>query len=460
MANEPKKRHSKPSRPAVTIDLEPSHVGKAETDENREAAATEPGEGEAKSAPETPATGQEAESAEEKRTGAGERSADQGETAEPRRRSPLPAAIGGGIVGAIVALAGGAALQWNGMIPVPDTGIAALRQELADLKNNPPQQAAEGQDTRAAIVSAQEAANSALSRADAASAAAAQIKDEVSTVQKAVKALEAKAPPVDSAALKALDGRVANVEQKLSNLPAAPESGDLKAATDALSGRLDALGTRLDAAAAKADSAASSASGNADAIASLKSDMEGIKKQLAASAGQPKIARAIAAAALKSAIDRGGPFATELQTFASVAPKSAALASLDKLAGKGVATIGELQAEFPAVADRIVAATTPVDKKAGFFGQLVDSARSLVKVRPVGMVAGNGPDAIVARMGAALKAGDIDRVLKEWSSLPEAGKKASQDFADRMRARQEADKAVAAALSQAIKPGSDAGQSE
>ncbi|WP_244423452.1 hypothetical protein [Nitratireductor aquibiodomus] len=50
------------------------------------------------------------------------------------------------------------------------------------------------------------------------------------------------------------------------------------------------------------------------------------------------------------------------------------------------------------------------------------SARSLVVVRPVGSVEGDGPDAIAARMEAAVVANDYEKALAEYETLPEAGK--------------------------------------
>lgn len=495
MANEPKNRHSKSKRPAVTIDLDPSDVQKVQ-DENETEAAGEGAttaaeeqvtqEGVASEASEqlsgTAGEGAPAEDGEEDAEAAADGAPDAGEpadgspepeqevpaveagpkpAAERPKRSAFPAALGGGVIGAVIAVAGAAALQWNGMLPVPQGDIAALRQEVADLKNNPPAPAGIDKDTRAAIVSAQEAANSALSRADAASAAADQIKDDLATTQKALKAIEAKAPPVDSADLKTLQDKVATIEQTVAGLAKGTRAGaDLKSAVTRLSGRVDALGGKLDAAASKADKTAPAVADNAKAISSLKSDVAAIKQVIARSADQPKIARAIAATALKSAIDRGGSFVTELQTYASVAPKSPQLDALRQYAAKGVPTINELQDRFSGVADKIIAATKPADKNAGFFGELVDSAKSLVKVRPVGNVEGNGPDAIVAQIGAALNVGDVGRALKEWDSLPDAGKSVSKDFADNLRARRDADRLVSGALAEAINPGNDAGTSK
>ncbi len=44
----------------------------------------------------------------------------------------------------------------------------------------------------------------------------------------------------------------------------------------------------------------------------------------------------------------------------------------------------------------------------------------LVEARPVGMVEGEGADAISARIEAHLNAGDLSAAIAEWEKLPDA----------------------------------------
>ena len=78
------------------------------------------------------------------------------------------------------------------------------------------------------------------------------------------------------------------------------------------------------------------------------------------------------------------------------------------------------------------------------------SARSLVKVRPVGNVEGETPEAIVARVENKLQNGDLKGAALEWETLPEAGKQPSSDFATKLKNRIEAEERVASALSQTV----------
>ncbi len=91
---------------------------------------------------------------------------------------------------------------------------------------------------------------------------------------------------------------------------------------------------------------------------------------------------------------------------------------LRPLAARGVPTVAEIQAEFPAVADAIVSATTAANPNAGFFERLVGSARGLVTVRPTTPQPGNDPPAVLSRVEAAVNRGDLATALSERQALP------------------------------------------
>ncbi|MGV0878009.1 hypothetical protein V6767_12760 [Martelella sp. FLE1502] len=194
-----------------------------------------------------------------------------------------------------------------------------------------------------------------------------------------------------------------------------------------------------------------------DLKSSLSSDQQAIQQKLSALEAKVNtpgkdlaVARAIAAAALKSAIDRGDNFATELATYAEVAPENADLSKLKALATSGIPTREELAAEFSDAADAIIAAAEPPPPEGNIFNRLVDSAKGLVSVRPVGDVEGDTVPAIVARIESALTKGDLKTAESEWEALPAAAKQASQKFADGLKARIEADDLVSTTLSSAL----------
>jgi len=82
---------------------------------------------------------------------------------------------------------------------------------------------------------------------------------------------------------------------------------------------------------------------------------------------------------------------------------------------------------------------------------LLSSAESLVTVRPIGAVSGEGVPEKVARMEVALKSGNLEQAVAEFDSLPDAAKAAGAEFADKVRARLDVEKLVDQAVASAMK---------
>jgi hypothetical protein len=162
-------------------------------------------------------------------------------------------------------------------------------------------------------------------------------------------------------------------------------------------------------------------------------------------------ARAIAIVALRRAVDEGVPFTTDLDLAAALGLPADDVAALKPFAAKGVATRATLAAQFAAVGEAVVSATTQADPNAGFFARLIAGIGSLVTVRPAGPVAGSDPAAIVSRMRAAVESGDLATALSERDALPPAGKDASADWAAAAGDRVAVD-ALIVKIAQAIGP--------
>ncbi len=179
--------------------------------------------------------------------------------------------------------------------------------------------------------------------------------------------------------------------------------------------------------------------------------MNGLTQRVEAAAAQPKMAVAIAASALKSAVDRGQPFTTELDTYAAVAPEAQGLDQLRGMAADGVPSLADLTQRAPEAVSAMIAADRPVDPNQGFLDRLMSSAGALVEVRPVGSVEGTDTAAIGARIEDAVKKGDLARAAEEYQALPEQAKQAGADFIAAIKARQAADELVSRAMADAIK---------
>lgn len=339
--------------------------------------------------------------------------------------------IAAGIVGGVIALAAAGGLQFAGLLGAPGSGaggvpldgvngeIAALKSEIAGLKDAT-------------------ANGDAAARMDGLSSGLDQVKADVAALKSAVE----QGGAGDAAGLAALGDKVKQIETAVAALGEAGNTApaDLGPLNEKLAG--------LDAAVKTAGETATAQEGR---LSALERSVSQLSDHVEAQAGQPKIALAIAASALKAALDRGAPFAAELETFAAISPDAPEIATLRPHAEKGVPTRAEIAAEVAAAANAMVAAAAPVDENAGLLQKLLSSAESLVKVRPIGAVEGAGAPETVARMEVAVNQGDYAKALSEYDTLPEAVKAAGADFAGKLKARIEVEAQVDALIAGAMK---------
>ncbi|KQW28034.1 hypothetical protein ASE36_16415 [Rhizobium sp. Root274] len=313
-----------------------------------------------------------------------------------RTVSPSTSAlIASGIFGGLIALALAGSMQYAGVVP----GIGPQQQAPAAVNDGTELEALKAEIARLANAPATSATDPAL-------------------VER-IAALEAKAgnaettPSIDPAVVEGLRTQLAGAEQSIAALRE-------QIASNAKT--LDESQTRLSEAERK--------------IEEPRSDVE--------------MARAIALAGLKTAIDRGGPFLSELDALKSVSPEDPAIAPLSRMASAGLPSRSNLSRDFSQISDDILTAINQPDAGEGWTDRLLASAKSLVKVRPVGNVEGETPEAIVARVENKLQNGDLKGASLEWETLPEAGKAASADFGQALKNRIEAEELVAGALSQTV----------
>ncbi len=273
--------------------------------------------------------------------------------------------------------------------------------------------------------------------------------------------------------LTALEGRLAEIEAR----PAAPSLPENLATADDLArleGEIAALGGGADATAdlatdlkdldarlaALGDSASASASAGAEAasalgglrgqVAAIEASLEEIRAAIddlkARNAGHDALLWS-AVGALRDALRYTGPFADQLEDVSRLAGEraafQAALAELKPLADSGVASLGELQREFPSTARGIVAAGYG-DSGDGVLGDVLSRVSQVVTVRPVGEVDDDdkSPGAIVARAEGHLDQGDLAAALEELKGLPEDAGRAADTWRQRAQQRIAADAAI------------------
>lgn len=456
MVKSPKIRHSRSEREPVTIDLEADAVKHepAVDDGVREQADSPPHET-ADAAPEPSSTQADAaadpnrvESPSEDmkgEPGREEAAPSHGVAEEPvGTPAPPPSRNGGGrglaagVAGGAIVLLLGAALQYSGIwppVPASDDGrsqdmqaeFSALRQQVEALS---------AQGAGPDIDAVQGAIASAVERIEAA-------EQEVAALRRSI----AEGAAGEGPALEALQARLQEIEQNIAGL--ATDLADPAALQD-IGARLGRAEGELAGVVQSIAAAQAAAAENARRLGEFDQRLGQLARTVEEDAGDARLARIVAATALKAAIDRGGTFQAELDAYAAVAADPGPVQELAPHAAAGVPTRAALIAAVPSAASAMVAAAKPLPQDAGVVDRLMASAMSLVSVRPVGSVPGTDAPAVVARMEAAVNGGDYAAAVSEYESLPEAARAAGESFAADLRARLAADRVVDGALTAAI----------
>lgn len=455
MAKASGKRHSKTEMQPVTINLEAEETkpeadfaeSRAESDapvDGGHAGPDDAQEGIASSIEEE--TAPDAEAAPSSEDGIARAAVE--EPGEERPAAPETRRRGGSalipaIIGGLIALAGAAGLQWAGVIPQrqPDLSglqqlpgaIGAIEDRLGKLE-----------------VSAADTSNA---------GGGSDIADRLSAAESAIKALQtnmASAGGTGTEQIAQLSTQLDDVQSRIDEIASA-QAALSKTDTGAFADTLSEIEKKLDATTSAAASARDDLAGQ---IATLKSEVDQLSQVVHQQESQPKVAGAIAAAALKSAIDRGVPFTAELDTYAAVAGDGEEVAALRNFAAKGVPTQADLNKEIAGKADAMIAAARAPSGEEGVVARLMAGARSLVSVRPVGEVKGDTPEAIVARLEADINAGRLDAALNEYGALPEASKKTAGSLSEDINARLTADSIVAKTISGALVPAGSSSKQE
>lgn len=342
----------------------------------------------------------------------------------PSAGSLIGAALGGGLV----ALIGGGILLYSGILPGLPTSQPAATQFAS---------AGEVQRLTGDLTT---------------------LRESVEQLQSAQAAGGATTSPVSATDFAALSDRLAAMERSLQNGNTA--SGDLTSGLDALRGTVDELTQNVqaarDAAAGAtqtADAATQAATGARESADQIQQSVTQMEDRLdAIEASNRQAGTALAAAGLKAAIDRGGPFAPELEAYATASGAPEKVDGLRDSAASGVPTLATLQGEWPDVERAMLLALRPDSATAPVGDQLMAGLRSLVTVRPEGAAAdtAEGPEGAVGRMSAALRSGDLGAYLSQEETLPDAARQAGADYTARVRARHNADTLLDQALTGAI----------
>lgn len=261
----------------------------------------------------------------------------------------------------------------------------------------------------------------------------------------------------------ALEPRLAALDAGLRETRAALAALPVGGSDPVLEQRLAALETRLaDLELRPASADGAPAAGFGAELAALKTEVEAQKAALAAgieaateaARAQLVEAEALAEAArvtaalgqVQTALDSGAAFAPALADLASAG--QTVPAALRDAAENGVPTLLALQEAFPEAAraalDAALRAEMGAEKGGGMAERMVSFLRTQTGARSLTPREGDDPDAVLSRVEAALRAGDLAGALAQAAVLPPEGQEALAGWAALAERRMQATQAFAA----------------
>ncbi len=143
---------------------------------------------------------------------------------------------------------------------------------------------------------------------------------------------------------------------------------------------------------------------------------------------------------LKRAINEGHPFAQELAAVENLSSSKLPISDLAPYKDAGVPSLAQLQRDFQETVSTVIQKHYH-GKADSIMGEMLSRARAVIQVKPSGD-AGDSVEAIVGRMEAALKAGDLRTALTEGAALEGPAKEELQAWFEHAQARAAVDEAI------------------
>jgi hypothetical protein len=264
----------------------------------------------------------------------------------------------------------------------------------------------------------------------------------LAAIEKQLGELAARPAPasVDPKAIDDIAARLARLESAQA-APRAPVTdpvvlGRLNAtesATKSLSDNAAAISRRIEA----IEAALRETNSRIDKLTATLNDVQTTARS--AAAGSDRASRlAVAASALRNAVEHGDPFTAELAIVKPLAPDPNAIALLEPFAA-GVPNNGMLGQELTAIIRPMLRAPGEPPRDGGFLDRLQANAEKLVRIRPVGEeVRGDDRTAILARAEQRATQGNIAGALTELAKLPADAREPVQAWIAKAEARNRA----------------------
>ncbi|MEN3382027.1 MAG: hypothetical protein V7608_2071, partial [Hyphomicrobiales bacterium] len=138
---------------------------------------------------------------------------------------------------------------------------------------------------------------------------------------------------------------------------------------------------------------------------------------------------------LRTAVERGDPFVTELAAVKPLVTDPAQVAPLEPFAAAGVPRATALARELSQLAGPMLAAAGAAPREAGLFDRLQQGAEKLVRIRPINETPGDDPATVISRAEVKAANGDLAGALADLSRLPDAVRAPAKDWMKKAEAQ-------------------------
>ena len=166
--------------------------------------------------------------------------------------------------------------------------------------------------------------------------------------------------------------------------------------------------------------------------------------RLASAAGAPDkaVRLALAAAALRNAVERERPFAAEFAAARSIGLDDGVLAALEPFAATGLPTRNELFRDLNRLLPELRRVSAPPGQDLGYLDRLQASAVRMLNIRPVKDEPGDDPPVVLSRIEYKMIQQDVDAIVAELDKLPAQGRELAQAWRTKAVARRDAAEAA------------------
>ncbi|CAM9909952.1 unnamed protein product, partial [Phaeothamnion confervicola] len=144
---------------------------------------------------------------------------------------------------------------------------------------------------------------------------------------------------------------------------------------------------------------------------------------------------AVAAGAMRAAVERGDPFTAELTIVKPLAGGDPALPVLEPFAASGVPGAAALGRELGGLVPSMLQAAGTPAREGGIMDRLQANAQKLVRIRPIDEAPGDDPGPVLARLEAKAAHADIPGALAELAKLPPQVRAPAQGWIAKAEAR-------------------------